>query len=106
MAKIGIKRPGARSYFDIKEPNLRIRDVLIRIDDHYGRNFKEFNAHYLTEEFGITIHDACNRIGRLRKYGCIRLSKRTKPRSYVLTAWGILCASRWKNEKDGNTKAT
>ncbi len=99
MDKTEEKRPGTRSYADIKEPNLRIRDVLIRIRDRYTGDSKEFTAHHLTEEFGITIYDASNRIDRLRKYGCIKLSKKTRPHSYVLTEWGIRCASRWKDEK-------
>ncbi len=99
MDKTGVKRPGARSYTEITEPNLRIRDMLTGIRDHHGRDSEGFTAHNLTEEFGITIYDACNRIARLRQYGCIKLLKKTKPRSYILTEWGIACASRWKEEK-------
>ncbi len=96
MAKNRETRPGTRSYKDVKEPNLKIRDVLIGLYDRWGGEVKELKARDVADEFGVSIHDSCNRLSRLRRFGCIRMSKKSRPHAYIITAWGIECAIRWK----------
>ncbi len=83
-------------YRDVTEPNLRIRDVLVTISERYPQGF---SASDLATHFQIELHNACHRIDRLRKYGCIRTIVTTRPKRYEITDWGRKTAKRWQEEK-------
>ena len=83
-------------YRDVTEPNLRIRDVLVAISENYEESFSSTD---LATRFDIKLHDACHRIDRLRKYGCIKMVVKARPKRYEITEWGWETAKRWREEK-------
>lgn len=88
--------PIQRDYRTIKNPKLTCREVL-----SYINNSKQmFNSKNIEDEFKIPLAEACTKIAFLRRWGCIKIFEKGKPRIYVITDWGKKMADKWsKNDK-------
>lgn len=86
-----------KDYRTVKSANLWTRDVLI----HFSETGDVLSCGSLCEVFGIKPPDACMRLKRLDKWGCIsQINKgQYRNREYTVTKWGFKCAERWGNEQ-------
>jgi len=64
------------------DPKVDIFDILYHFLDCV------FTSRHVSRLFDITVHDACTRLLKLRKWGLIRVVGRSKPMTYKVTTQG------------------
>ncbi len=88
--------PIPRDYRTIDNPRLSMRQVIIYINN----DMPKFSSKDIERKFNIHIAEACTKIAFLKKYGCVRIVEKGKPRIYEITDWGKKMAKKWEKEYD------